>query len=100
MGGREVYYKIKILPKVETALGIYIETSSLDGLDVIRLSSKSGGVAEKSGMKDGDILIFSSLGNFAKSIFDNRGKSFQFEVERNGEEILIAIPEVPYFELR
>ena len=96
--GQEMYYQAKILPRVEIILGLSTGTPYIDGAEVIELHVRPEMIASNSGVMDGDILNSHSLGNFAKSIYDSRGKSFQFEVKRDDENLLITIPVVPNFE--
>lgn len=98
MFGKEMYYQAKILPTIEDNLGIYTSTPYVDGKEIIKLDTRPGTIASDSGLMDGDILISHTLGKFAKSIYDNRGKEFQFKVKRDNKETLITIPQIPYFE--
>ena len=86
-----MYSQMQYLPQAEEELGITLSTPVVNNREVVQFTTvDESGLAYKSGLRNGDILKETSLGNFAKSYLKNN--PFSFVIIRNGEEILISLP--------
>lgn len=86
------------LTKVENALGLTLTTLERDGKEAIELHVIKDGLAEKYGVKDGDLLATRSLAHFVQAAQTSQGKTFIFDIIRDGANVMIKIEQIPQFE--